>query len=102
MSFGMWRRLDILRTDVSEEHVASIFSVEKYTKRLTLLFLACFFYPEDGSDMFLRSVLTRSTRRCIPKDGILHSNRRENLNSHTRILEVHISNLGRHIATMSF
>jgi hypothetical protein len=28
-SSGMWRRVDIVRTDVSEERIASIFSVEK-------------------------------------------------------------------------
>jgi hypothetical protein len=27
--FGMWRRVDLLWTDVSEERIASIFRVEK-------------------------------------------------------------------------
>jgi hypothetical protein len=31
------------------------------------------------------SVLTRSSRRNIPEDDILHSNRRENLNSYTAL-----------------
>jgi hypothetical protein len=28
-SYGMWRRVDLVWTDVSEEHIASIFRVEK-------------------------------------------------------------------------
>jgi hypothetical protein len=32
-SLGMWRRVDLVRTDVSEERVASIFRVEKITER---------------------------------------------------------------------
>jgi hypothetical protein len=32
------------------------------------------------------SVLTRATRRIIPEDGILHSDRRKNLKSDTDIL----------------
>jgi hypothetical protein len=36
--------------------------------------------------MFFRnSVLTRATRRNMPVDGILHSHRRENLNSYTAL-----------------
>jgi hypothetical protein len=42
--FGMWRRVGLVRTDVSEERVA------------------CRVYTEDGGDMFLRS---------MPEDGIL-------------------------------
>jgi hypothetical protein len=34
------------------------------------------------------SVLTRSTRRNIPEDAILHSHRRENLKSYTVRLKV--------------
>jgi hypothetical protein len=37
-----------------------------------------FLYTEVGGEM---SVGTRSTRRHIPEDGILHSHRRENLKS---------------------
>jgi hypothetical protein len=28
-SSGMWRRVDLVQTDISEERIASIFSVEK-------------------------------------------------------------------------
>jgi hypothetical protein len=49
-SSGMLRRVALVRTDVSEELTAS----------------------------FIR-VLTRSTRRNIPEDAILHSHCRENL-----------------------
>jgi hypothetical protein len=37
------------------------------------------------------SVLTRSTRRNIPEDAIIHSHRRENLKSDTFIKEVYLS-----------
>jgi hypothetical protein len=37
--------------DVSEEHIASIFRVEKDEQENSL-----FFDPEDGGDMFLRYV----------------------------------------------
>jgi hypothetical protein len=47
-------------TDVSEEHIASIFRVEKLAEQETsvkaggISCSACFFDPEDGGDMFLR------------------------------------------------
>jgi hypothetical protein len=44
----MWRRVDILLTDVSEERMASI--------RSRWSSLVDFLYPEDGGDMFLRNV----------------------------------------------
>jgi hypothetical protein len=39
------------------------------------------------------SVLTRATRRSIPKDGILHSHHRENLKSYNRDLDLCILSL---------
>jgi hypothetical protein len=30
--YGEWRRVDLVRTDISEERIASIFSVEKNTQ----------------------------------------------------------------------
>jgi hypothetical protein len=54
---GMWRRVVCwVATDVSEEHIASIFTC--------LLAGSCwnyFFDPEDGGDMFLRNVGCKST-----------------------------------------
>jgi hypothetical protein len=56
VSSGMLRRVDLVRTDVSE----ALSSSET-------------------------SVLTRSTRRNIPEDTILHSHSRENLKSYMYI-----------------
>jgi hypothetical protein len=64
----MWRLVDVVWTDVSEECIASIFMVEKSDR--------VFLYPEDGDDTFLRYI---GTRRHIPEDGILHSHRHESL-----------------------
>jgi hypothetical protein len=36
---GIWRRVDVLRTDVSEEHIASIVRVEKISDLGTTLAL---------------------------------------------------------------
>jgi hypothetical protein len=57
-------------TDVSEEHVASIFRVEQYSKQETTMesmgsacyllragfLLGLFSDPEDGGDMFFRNI----------------------------------------------
>jgi hypothetical protein len=47
-------------TDVSEEHIASIFRVKKSGGKVFTCFhagilLSLFFDPEDGGDMFLRN-----------------------------------------------
>jgi hypothetical protein len=53
----MWRRVDLVQTDVSEEHITSIFRVEKSTATCSRWFLARgFLYLEDGGDTFLRNV----------------------------------------------
>jgi hypothetical protein len=44
-SSGMWRRMGLVRTDVSEECVASIFRAEKSANEKSV---ADFFYPGDG------------------------------------------------------
>jgi hypothetical protein len=58
----MWRRVDIVQTDVSEESIASIFKVEEKILQppahagSSLADFSFFFYPEDGGDTFLRNV----------------------------------------------
>jgi hypothetical protein len=59
----MWRLVDLVWTDVSEEGVASIFRVEKSASE----------EPAWAGGYSLRN---------IPEDGILHSHRRENLKSY--------------------
>jgi hypothetical protein len=50
-------------------------------RRMTLVRTDDFYHPDDGGDTFLRNVGSRTTRRNITDDGILHSHRRENLKS---------------------
>jgi hypothetical protein len=62
----MWRRVDLVLTDVSEERIASIFTsyIAGYFRLVTQsaatwphwFFAREFFYPEDGGDTFLRNV----------------------------------------------
>jgi hypothetical protein len=67
----MWRRIDLVRADISEERIASIFRVEQSASEEPAWAGGC-----------RQSVHTRSTRRHIPEDGILHSHRRKNLKSY--------------------
>jgi hypothetical protein len=64
----------LVRTDVSEEHVASIIRVERINERGTTMMMEVTRFSE-------MSVLTRATERHIPEDGILHSHCNENLES---------------------
>jgi hypothetical protein len=64
----MWRLVDLVWTDVSEERIASIFRVEKSASEEPAWAGGCSH--------------TRSTRRQIPEDSILHSHRREHLKSY--------------------
>jgi hypothetical protein len=50
----MWRRVDIVLTDVSEERIASIFRVEE--KKLRKRNQREQVVTEDGGDTFLRDV----------------------------------------------
>jgi hypothetical protein len=105
-SSGMWRRLDLVWTDVPEKRIASIFMVEKSASeeptwaggcRLSHQSKTCRLQlpAHAGSSLANFSTLkievilssetsvhTRSKRRHIPEDGILHSHRRENLKSY--------------------
>jgi hypothetical protein len=71
-SSGMWRRVDLVWIDVSEERIASIFRVQKSVSEEPAWAVGCSH----------QSVHTRSTGHHIPEDGILHSHRRENLKSY--------------------
>jgi hypothetical protein len=71
----MWRRIDLVWTDVSDERVASISKVESPRAWNQLKQVAA------ASET---SVHSKSTRRHIPEDAILHSRRRENLKSYNK------------------
>jgi hypothetical protein len=89
----MWRPVDLVWTDVSEERIASIFRVEKSESEQVAADWASL-QPSahagsshaDFSTLKMEAIRpfettghTRSTRRHIPEDGILYSQRRENL-----------------------
>ena len=68
-SSGMWHRVDVVLTDVSEERIASIFRVEGQIRKSELE----------------KTVRTGTTTRChIPEDCFFHSHRRENLKSYRK------------------
>jgi hypothetical protein len=66
-SSGMWRRVYLVWTDVSEERITSIFRVVNPRAR------------NQREQVAADSVRTRFTRRHIPENGILHTHRYENL-----------------------
>jgi hypothetical protein len=74
-SSGMLRPVALVRTDVSEELIASFIRVTRICELGTTVVTASV-VPSSSET----SVLTRATRRNDPeKDAILHSHRRENL-----------------------
>jgi hypothetical protein len=63
----------IVRTDVSEEHIASIIRV----KRISPSWLIVFTLMMEAIGFSETPVLTRATRRHITEAGILHNRRYE-------------------------
>jgi hypothetical protein len=79
-SSRMLRLVAVVTTDILEELRASFIRVTRIGELgITLAVTA-------NPHTLRRNVLTRSTRRNIPEDAILHSHRRENLKSYCNIL----------------
>jgi hypothetical protein len=79
----MWRRVALVRTDISEERIASISRVLLVTANVvpSLPILSSLLMKATRSSEM--SVPTWATRRHIPEDGFLHSHWGENLKSYT-------------------
>jgi hypothetical protein len=84
-SSGMLHRVAIVRTDVSEERIASIIRVTRVSELSISLQLASVANVVPSSPILVTlmeealsssetSVLTRATRRNIPEDAILNIN----------------------------
>jgi hypothetical protein len=88
-SSGMLRRVAVVRTDVSKEHIASVIRVT--IGRVLRLLATANVIPSLLIPVTLMmkailssetSILTRTTRRNIPEDCILPSHFTENLKSY--------------------
>jgi hypothetical protein len=77
---GMWRHVDLVWTDVSEERIASIFRVEKSARDEPAWAGGC---PEDGGNTFLQNVGSQKNYKA-PHPRKRHSSRI--WNPHTSII----------------
>jgi hypothetical protein len=85
----MLRRLALVRTDISEECIASIIKVKRIEARYVFQLLITARALHSSLIIFTlimkairsskTSIITCAVRRNIPEDPILHSHRRENL-----------------------
>jgi hypothetical protein len=92
VSFGILRRVALVRTDVSEELSTSVIGVTRiFLRSLRRWLVTASVVPSSPILVTLMnealrssetSVLTRATRRNIPDDTILHSHRHGNLKSY--------------------
>jgi hypothetical protein len=84
----MLRRVALVRTDASEEHVASIIRVTRIGELGTMLPVISnrrtlgINTIEKATRSSETSILIRATRRNIPEDSMLHSHRCEDLKSY--------------------
>jgi hypothetical protein len=90
-SSEMLRRVALVRTDVSEERIASTF----LSNTLRLLVTANVVPSSPTVTLIMKairssetSVLTRAKRRNIPEDGIPHGHCRENHTSCTTLIQL--------------
>jgi hypothetical protein len=90
LSSEMLHRVDLMRTDVSEDFIASLIRITRIGE-LRLLVVAKVVLSSsilvtlmmEATRSSETSILTRITRRNMPQDDIVHCHRREYLKSYT-------------------
>jgi hypothetical protein len=84
----MLRHAALVRTDISEECVASIISVQELvTAKFVPISPIFVTLVTDALCSSETSVLTRTTRRKIPEDDIFRSHSRKKLNSYIKLTD---------------